>query len=179
MTSGPVLIRHPSVAARGICYGRAEMRLSADAPAQIAAAVAAAPRASRLISSPAARCLALAGALARAQGLRVEVDARLQELDFGSWEGRPWSGIPRVESDPWAADPLRRSPPGGETFAHLLDRVHAALAGLGDVLVITHAGPIRAARIAAGLTGFDAAFAEPVPHAVPLALPDPLPLPMV
>lgn len=169
---GLTLFRHPSVSARGICYGRTDVRLAAHHAQQIAQAVLRAPDARRVIASPSTRCRGLAEALSHARDLPApEYDDRLLELDFGTWEGRPWTEIPRSESDPWAEDPIHRAPPGGERFADLQDRVIAALAGLRDVIIVTHAGPIRAAMIAAGTADFADAFATPVPHAEPFVLP--------
>lgn len=173
---GLTLYRHPSVSARGICYGRSDVRLAPRHAQQIAKALHAAPVARRVIASPSTRCRGLAEALCQARKLPPpEYDERLLELDFGAWEGRPWTEIPRDESDPWAEDPIRRAPPGGECFADLQSRVVAALTGLSDVIVVTHAGPIRAAMIAAGTTDFAGAFSTAIPHAEPIALPS-LPL---
>jgi alpha-ribazole phosphatase len=159
-------------AAPGLCYGRLDLGLGPGAGAEIARACALAPRARRIVTSPAARARALAEALAERDGLKPEPDPRLRELDFGAWEGRPWAEIDRAESDPWAEDPEHRAPPGGERFADLRARVTAALAGLSPgTLVVTHAGPVRAARMLAEGLSFAAVFAEPVPHAKPIAIP--------
>ncbi|MEM8596499.1 MAG: histidine phosphatase family protein, partial [Pseudomonadota bacterium] len=151
--------------------GRSEVPLDPDAPKAIEAACAAAPRALPVITSPARRALVLAEALAARDGAVPLVDPRLQELDFGTWEGRPWSAIDRRESDPWAEDPIHRAPPGGEAFHDLLARVRAALAEAPPgALIVTHAGPIRAAHMLAGRADFRAAFAAPVPYATPIPI---------
>ncbi|MEM8786962.1 MAG: histidine phosphatase family protein [Pseudomonadota bacterium] len=168
---GLIFLRHPPVEGRGLCYGRHDPPLLADAPARIARATAALPPAPRLLASPAPRCRALAQAAAAALGLVLDYDPRLRELDFGTWEGRPWAAIPRAELDRWAEDPETRAPPGGETFAALKARVHAALAGLDAAVIVTHAGPIRAARILAGQADFATAFGAEIPHATPIRLP--------
>ena len=166
---GLILLRHPSTDAKGLCYGRTEVPLSAEAPAEILRALETTPPPRRVISSPARRCLELARELAGLHGLPLETDPRLLELDFGAWEGRPWSKIPRHESDPWAEDPLRRAPPGGESFSALSARVTAIARAADGATLVTHAGPIRALRIASGEVDFAAAFAAPVPFATPLA----------
>ena len=168
---GLTLLRHPSVSARGICYGQSDVRLAPSHGAEIAEAVKLAPQARAVISSPATRCRGLAEALAQARALPAPTyDPRLLELNFGTWEGRPWTQIPRAESDPWAEDPIHRAPPGGERFLDLLERLRAALRGLDDALIVTHAGPIRAAWIASGQMNFETAFATHVPHATPIHL---------
>lgn len=167
-----ILLRHPAPdIPPGLCYGRLDLAPGAGAGAAIARALAATPPVSRVVASPARRCRGLAEALAARDGAALLLDERLWELDFGTWEGRRWEQIPRAESDPWALDPWNRAPLGGETFAALHARVAAVLAeaGPGSALV-THAGPIRAARMILTGAGFAAVFAEPVPHAVPIRL---------
>ena len=82
-------------------------------------------------------------------GLVIEIEPRLQEMDFGAWEGLPWNEIPRHELDAWAADFLHACPHGGETVARLQARVRQALkpwqAFERTTLCVTHAGVIRAA----------------------------------
>ncbi|GMG81057.1 hypothetical protein LNKW23_02690 [Paralimibaculum aggregatum] len=169
---GAVFLRHPRPAvAPGTCYGRLDLPEGPRASVEIAAALRAAPAVSAVVASPALRCRRLAERLAARDGVALSLDPRLRELDFGAWEGRPWAEIPRAESDPWAADPFRLAPPGGERFADLLARVHAALAELPPgAAVVCHAGPIRAARMLLEGVGFAAAFAAPVPHAAPLPI---------
>jgi alpha-ribazole phosphatase len=102
-----------------------------------------------IITSPLRRCRLLAEAIGAARGLTVETDPRLAEMDFGDWEGQPWSDIPRAGLDEWAADFLHARPHGGESVAQLQARVLAALAGYrarpGHHLLVTHAGVIKAA----------------------------------
>jgi alpha-ribazole phosphatase len=102
----------------------------------------------------------------------VPTDARLQELDFGAWENRPWESFRGPESEAWALDPWRLAPPGGESGAALWARVgafraevHGHVSAGGDpVLVVTHAGVIRAwLGLERGL-GWAEAMRLPVPH---------------
>ncbi len=135
-----VLIRHPTTAlAPGLCYGRLDPGLREDAAAAgLRALVAAWP--GRVWTSPARRCRAIAGAAA-------VIDARLAELDFGAWEGRPWADVPRADLDRWAADPLRFAPPGGESGAALLARVQDFCVMLcdraEDAVVVAHGGSLK------------------------------------
>lgn len=165
-----IFLRHPRPAvAPGICYGRLDLDAGPGAAAEIMAALAATPPVRRVIASPARRCRGLAEALARRDDAALDHDARLLEMDFGAWEGQPWAGIDRAESDPWAADPWTIAPPGGECFAALHARVAEVLEQVrpGTALVC-HAGPIRAARMILTGAGFEAVFAELVPHATPI-----------
>lgn len=167
-----IFLRHPRPAvAPGVCYGRLDLEPGPDAAAEIAAALAATPRAGAVLASPARRCRRLAEALAARDGLAVTVEPGLAELDFGAWEGLAWDAIDRAESDPWAADPWTVAPPGGETFAALHARVRAVLdRAPGGAAIVTHAGPIRAARMILTGARFETVFAEPVPYAGPIVL---------
>ena len=76
--------------------------------------------------------------------MELRVDDRLQELDFGDWEGQPWSTIPRDDLDRWAADPLAFAPPGGESGAALIARVLSFQTVLSeDCVVVSHGGPLK------------------------------------
>jgi alpha-ribazole phosphatase len=170
-----IFLRHPAAAvAPGICYGRLDLAPGPGAEAEIARALALLPLATALCTGPARRCRALADRIAARDRVPAVVDDRLQELDFGRWEGRGWGAIERTESDSWAADPWRVAPPGGETFAALLARVAAALAEIAPgTVIVTHAGVVRAARMILAGESFEAVFAAPVPHCTPIPLPDP------
>ncbi|MEL6576600.1 MAG: histidine phosphatase family protein [Pseudomonadota bacterium] len=170
-----VLLRHPRpAAAPGLCYGRSDLPLGPSAADEIASALAQTPRGGAILTSPARRARALAEALGERDRLVPQVDPRLQELDFGAWEGRLWSEIDRAESDPWAADPQRLAPPGGETFAALYARVADALrTAPRGALIVTHAGPIRAAHMMFEGMSFDRAFAAAIPYATPMMLAPP------
>ncbi|WP_158277534.1 alpha-ribazole phosphatase family protein [Opitutus sp. ER46] len=146
------LIRHTRVAGlAGLCYGRTDVGVAETFAEEVAAVRAAlagvdgAEGGRRLVfTSPSQRCRRLAAELG---AVDVRVDARLMELDFGAWENRAWADVPRTEIDAWARDYVRGAPPGGESFAALAERVAAFRAALPEeenVVVVTHAGVIRA-----------------------------------
>jgi alpha-ribazole phosphatase len=152
-----LLVRHTRVnVAPGICYGQHDVALLQphDPPFDV---VRAAVRAvavvgvAAVVSSPLSRAAQLAAHIASDVGVFVQTNAAFLELDFGDWEGRAWSDIPRAESDPWSMDYHRLAPPRGETHAALTARVCSALDVLAaqhqhdTVVVVTHAGPIRVA----------------------------------
>lgn len=172
-----ILLRHPTPdVAPGTCYGRLDIGVAKGAGREIARALDRLGPVTRLYSSPARRCTALSGAIGRARGVEVVADARLLELDFGDWEGRLWRGIDRAETDLWTSDSFNRRPPGGESFAELSARVRAALTEIGDdAVVVTHAGPIRAAWMMCFGRDFKRVFADPVPYAHPIPVPLPTP----
>lgn len=152
-----VLVRHTRPAAAAtLCYGRTDLALPDDWPADVAACVARLPSTACVYTSPALRCRLLAREIGRRDRVEVRVDDRLQELDFGRWEGHAWDTIPADEIEAWRNDLLDYAPGGGESLRMLWSRVHRwfddVLAPLRErAIVVTHQGPIRA--LAAQLCG--------------------------
>ncbi|CAN7228119.1 alpha-ribazole phosphatase [Caballeronia sp. LjRoot34] len=146
-----VLIRHPAVGIdTGICYGRTDVPLLGDA----ADSARALEERLRLLkvpavegvwhTSPLSRCRLLAEALGP-----IQADARLQELDFGAWEGQRWDGLDRAMLDAWAEDLEHAREHGGESVAQFAERVVGWADSIctanttGPVHAVTHAGVIR------------------------------------
>ena len=166
------LVRHLApLAAPGVCYGRSDLAVD---PAVQAAALpalrAALPAGVPVYASPLRRCASLAADL---YGAAVQLDARLTELDFGSWELRPWDAIARAEIDAWAADLAGYRPGGGDSVAAMALRVSAFYGDLlargePEAVLICHAGTIR--LLAARARGLDplrmAREAAGAPHAI-------------
>ena len=147
-----ILVRHTRPdAGEGICYGSTDIAAAPGfEPAAQALATRLAP-ADRVVSSPLRRCAALARLLAGRLGAPLAFDPRWREMDFGAWEGRPWDAIPRPDLDAWAADLMHARPHGGESVAMLAARTAEAMAACPAherIVVVTHAGPIRAALAA-------------------------------
>lgn len=104
----------------------------------------------RVFVSPLRRTLETALLLVDAS-VPLEVCEDLKERSFGSWEGRGWRNL-EIESpeeiEEWKRDPLRFTPPGGESFERVLRRVAHFWERLraienGRYLVVTHAGVLR------------------------------------
>ncbi|RBI83899.1 hypothetical protein DRV85_14730 [Rhodosalinus halophilus] len=150
------LLRHttPEVAP-GTCYGRTDLALAPSFEAEAAEVIARLPEVAHVVSSPLTRCVRLAERIAGVRGLRARIEPLWTEMDFGRWEGVPWSALPRDELDAWAADFYHARPHGGESVAELQARVAEALARLPaePVLVVTHMGTIKAALHLAGRAG--------------------------
>ena len=144
------LIRHPTpLIEPGICYGRLDILVSPSTEEQIRR-LTVDPRlhgATHVWTSPARRCQPLASAIALAISVPLTVDPRLQELDFGEWEGHPWNAIARPDLDRWAASPLTFAPPGGESGTKLIARIREVQADLlqaqQDCVVVSHGGPLK------------------------------------
>lgn len=148
------LLRHAQVlAAPGLCYGASDF--PADPEATRAAAQAAAallPYALPVWVSGLVRAHQLADAL---RALRPDLgpprcDVRLNEMDFGHWEGQAWADIPRTALDTWTIDFAHHRFGGIENTHMVLQRVAAAMEDVqktaganGAALWVTHAGVIR------------------------------------
>lgn len=150
------LVRHAQpLVASGICYGRLDVAADAAGTAQCAHDLAGLlPPGTRIRSSPLQRCAQLASALQELRpDLAYKTEPRLQEMDFGQWEGLAWQGIARAELAAWTDDfadhAVGRS---GECVRGFMARVGAvfdSLQGPSDTLWITHAGVIRAVDLLA------------------------------
>ncbi len=152
-----ILIRHPAPAIdAGVCYGKTDLPLLGDACESVrslAARLAAldAPLPQHFATSPLQRCADVAHRLAQQFGCVCSVDPRLQEIDFGAWEGQRWDAIDRAALDAWAADLRHARLHGGESVAQFEARVGAWLARWREssaatpssVLAVTHAGVMR------------------------------------
>ncbi len=161
------LVRHTRVAvAEGVCYGRLDLDVADSFGCEAAAVLAVAPPCDRIVSSPLKRCCRLAEHIGGERGLPVATDPALAEMDFGSWEGRPWAEIGAEALDRWAADFLRFRDHGGESVGRFVRRVRAGLAAYGRlderVLIVCHAGVIRCA-LAADCRD-PGAWSHPVPY---------------
>lgn len=128
--------------------------LSEKGWAQMWASAVDAPAWTHIVSSPLQRCHQFALALNERHGISVSVDDRFKEVGFGGWEGKSPALIQQQDAEAYAAfyrDPVACRPEGAESWEHFSTRVSAALEDVSmnfsgqHVLVITHAGVIRAA----------------------------------
>lgn len=143
-----ILVRHGQTQANasGLLLGRADPPLTAVGRQQAQALAGVLPRPARVVSSPLRR----ATETAREFGLDVEVDERWIEMDYGALDGEPATAVPVDVYERWHADP-HFVPAGGEPLAAVGRRVRAACdelvdeARAGDVVVVSHVSPIKAA----------------------------------
>ncbi len=160
-------IRHAPVAApyRGRINGQL------DVPADLGDTVALAgiawqlPSGALWLTSNLARAADTAAALHPPK--RPIVEPSFAEQHFGDWQELSWDDIGSTEAEAFWQDPVENIPPGGESFAAMAARVRAAIRKwdvqadqVNDIIVVAHAGPIRAA----------ASFAQNMPLADALAL---------
>ena len=119
---------------------------------------------SKVYSSPRRRCIQTAQSVARCHNVPVRIVAGLEEADFGVWEGLTFDEIEKRDPDlvsRWIEDPIRISPPEGETLEEMAQRVfraydHICALSKGrkkeavdtskhqKIVIVTHGGPIRA-----------------------------------
>jgi probable phosphoglycerate mutase len=153
------LVRHgESVAnAQGLLLGRIDAPLTELGRAQAASvpALLTAP-VLELLTSPLERARDTAAALAAAGNVEAQVDERWIEVDYGEFDGQALRDIPAEVWQQWRRDPSFR-PSGGETLVEVDTRVGNACAELfarsgtgarrdaGDVVVVSHVTPIKAA----------------------------------
>lgn len=150
-----ILVRHGQTDAnvRGLLCGRADPPLTDVGCGQARALAAVLPRPARIVSSPLGRARQTASVLAGAcggGGTDVELDPRWIEMDYGDLDGTAAADVDERTRRRWHADP-DWAPPGGEPLAAVGTRVRAACAELagaaarGDVVVVSHVSPIKAA----------------------------------
>lgn len=151
-------IRHaPVTGANGRIYGQMDMDCdTSDTPVYDGLA-ALLPRDAVWVTSNLSRTTRTAEAiLARrsepAPELRPHAD--LAEQSFGDWQGRHRDDLMAERGAQWNRfwlAPAHEAPPGGESFANLIQRVGTAVERLSrdhagrDVVAVTHGGTIRAA----------------------------------
>lgn len=149
------LVRHGAHAAEGCLIGRTDAPLT-EAGRQQFARQTSGLACNSVVASPLRRARVSAEGLAGARGLPLRIDEDWAELCFGDWDGRV---LAELNADPATADRLvaiyrsaeSAAAPGGEDWYTLQARVGRALDRLVDpgpgsrLLVVTHAGPMRAA----------------------------------
>jgi broad specificity phosphatase PhoE len=151
-----ILVRHgqSTANAEGLLLGRTDAELT-DAGRAQAAAIPLLLRdpVAELRSSPLRRARDTAALLG--VGTAV-IDERWIEVDYGEYECQPLRDIPADVWTEWRRDPHFR-PAGGETLAEVDARIAAACDELfasdgagarseaGDVVVVSHVTPIKAA----------------------------------
>lgn len=136
--------------------GRTDVPLDEEGRAQ-AQALAVHLRGERFdlaLSSDLSRAAATAAAIGAACGVAIELEPRLREMQFGSWEGLTWDEIvarsPALAAHS-ATAPTFYVPEDGESFDAVTERLRPVLAELsarlganGRGLLVSHAGVMHA-----------------------------------
>lgn len=135
--------RHPRpIGCEGRCIGRTDVPVDRRLAKRLARRVERAARRLGLprlvITSPLRRGADVGRWLSR-WGWVHRIDPSLTEMDFGEWDGKPWSTIGQAQVDAWCADFPRHAPGGGERLDAMFERAGRWRAQ-GTVVVIGHAG---------------------------------------
>ncbi|MEW7290723.1 alpha-ribazole phosphatase [Aquimarina sp. 2304DJ70-9] len=142
------LVRHttPNIE-KGICYGQSDLGITDSFPSEVEKIHKQIPieEISRVYSSPLQRCKLLATTFKK----EITFDNRLKELNFGDWELQPWDAIHSNVLDPWMKDFVNVQVPNGESYVMLQQRIlnfynSLKLVPEEKIVVVTHAGPMRA-----------------------------------
>ncbi|TGK01532.1 histidine phosphatase family protein [Leptospira langatensis] len=125
-----ILIRHTTPEVEpGTCYGKTDLGLPSSFETEAENVLKLLPSQVHSIrTSPLFRCYSLAEFISKKMESSSfspawKVDDRIQELNFGEWEGRLWEDLPRSETDPWMEDYVNIRPPSGETYKELQARI--------------------------------------------------------
>jgi alpha-ribazole phosphatase len=154
-------IRHAPVRGHGgRLYGQNDVACDTSDATVFEALAARLPPKAVWIATPLKRTQQTARALAqamRAQGAEAPeplIEPAFIEQNFGAWQGRTYAEIEASmgwkRGKFWLA-PARATPPGGESFAAVAERVGAAIGRLSqthagrDIVAVAHGGTIHAA----------------------------------
>lgn len=143
------LIRHTSIDIEpGVCYGQSDIDVSQSFPedsTEVRSKLPASAVEAVFFSSPLQRCRKLASELT---SKKIHLDERLEELDFGEWEGQKWDDIESERLKEWMDDFVNVPCPDGESYREMNERVidwWEEIIGedYETIIVVTHAGVIR------------------------------------
>jgi alpha-ribazole phosphatase len=156
-------VRHAPVTVNlGCCYGQTDFPCDVTNIAGFASLAKRLPTRAAWVTSPLKRTHMTAAALVAAgldgpdliPGPGVAIEPDLIEQHFGEWQGIRYDELAARRGEAWHRfwlAPAHETPPGGESFVALMQRVHGAIARLNqrfagrDILAVTHGGTIRAA----------------------------------
>ncbi len=154
LSSGLVVWRHPrpkEVAGR--CIGRTDVRVDRRKARRLAHRIRRWARqhgAARVVLTSSLQRAASVGRVLAGWGWQHRIDVRLNEMDFGEWDGRPWDAIGADAVGAWCEAFADHAPGGGESVSRLLSRCGSLLAELhaaaSPPCVVGHAGWISAAQ---------------------------------
>jgi len=107
---------------------------------------------SAIYTSDLLRARQTASAIAAHHSCPMIIEARLREMDFGTWEGLTYAEIQEIDKinlEAWEADRLKNSPPGGESLDQFSSRVEQAYWEIihahpeETILVVSHGGVLK------------------------------------
>ena len=142
-------VRHaPSAGLPGIIHGQDDVDADlTDLPA-IKARIRKLPKGAIWLTSGLPRTVQTAEALG---GINCRAVPGLMEQDFGDWNGKSWGDLRGELSRKFWLNFATESPPGGESFVKMMERVAHTIEELSseyegqNIIAVAHAGTIRAA----------------------------------
>lgn len=150
-------IRHaPAINGNGRLYGQEDLDCDVGNRPRFETLAGLLPEDAVWLATPLSRTQKTLGAIADAGGFDVApdlVDAFMEQY-FGEWQGLRWDEMEARDPDLYAAfwtDPSGNAPPGGESFAGVIERVAPEMERLTDkysgrdIVCVAHGGSIRAA----------------------------------
>ncbi len=150
-------IRHaPVISHKGVIYGSLDVDCDTSDAEAFSALARMLPKGAVWVASGLKRTHQTAAAIV-AQGLEAPepiFEPDLDEQSFGDWHGMRWTDFHQGDdavADAFWKDPANNPPPGGESFAHVIERASAAIDRLTeahqgrDIIAVAHGGTIRAA----------------------------------
>ena len=164
------LMRHGEPALAGRLLGRTDCEVL---PGGVRACRSAAARLAirQVIASDLRRSADCAATIATDYEVPLRLDARWRELDFGQWDGLKPEEVDATALSRFWDDPDGAAPPDGERWSTLLARVTGAVDQAEDAsLIVTHAGAMRAALVAACGFNLRQSWAFDLPYACVLSL---------
>lgn len=139
------LIRHTAVEnPDNLCYGFAEISLKKDFKENFKL-IQIEKDFDLIISSPSERCQLLV----KHFHFSYQIDERIKEMNFGDWEMKKWTEIPKEEINPWYEDFINVKATNGENLLEMQTRVSEfwnellSKKDINKILIVTHAGVIR------------------------------------
>jgi broad specificity phosphatase PhoE len=149
-------VRHAPVAHGGRIYGQTDLSCDCSETALFTGLAEKLPRSAIWVTSNLRRTCETAAAIIRAglPGSEAIMMPELAEQDFGEWQGLTYQELQESRAGDfhrfWHA-PAHETPPGGESFVAVIERVSRAIHRLvetyagRDVIAVAHGGTIRAA----------------------------------
>jgi broad specificity phosphatase PhoE len=132
-----------------------------------------------IFSSDLDRAYETACAVARGQGVEVQIEARLREINLGEWEGLTREEIRKNYPAEWRdyeQFPSEARPPGGESILELAGRIIPAVSDIcrmhpsGLVLIVSHGVALAALICHTQGVSLEQAFDYVPDNAVPLSI---------
>jgi alpha-ribazole phosphatase len=139
-------VRHAPTGATGRMIGSTDLDAILPAKEVLQTVSRRLPDQATWLVSPMGRCRQTAAALGASDSCRIVEHFR--EQDFGRWDGRAYDDPEIRNSTKFWNNPGTSTPPEGESFSDMVTRVQQAIrqtTASGDIIVVAHAGVIRAA----------------------------------